>query len=498
MIPSLALASLVSSSAQQRKSVPGVIHAPLSAHSEDKIASAWEKWRKRQTSEVDITNQQTGTAYTIDIGLGTPSQQITVLVDTGSVNLWVNPECDTSGQQEWCEGFSQFDYTSTSTIQDTGLQEELSYGKGDVVVEYVTDTVTIGSTSIEAQQFGIGIESTDIAVGILGLSPPIDGYPEYDYVLDSMVIQSLIASRAFSLDLRDVDSPDGALILGGVDTGKYIGSLEKCPILDGSQTTSGADRYWITLTSIGMTAPNGNSGLLASGALAVFLDSGGTLTRLPTSVFEDIGDAFAGFGAQYDESSGFYIIDCDTMNQSGSVDFGFNDKVISITFENFIWHSPDSETCFLGVLADDDEPVLGDSFLRAAYVVYDQDNANLHLAQAANCGTNLVAISSGTDAVPSVTGDCTGSSATVATAAFSYVSTAPTVTTDVESVTSVVDPGPQGTNGATSSATLCLTCTKTTSTGSATSKPTVKAAAAERQIPFAAVVGIAALAAWLM
>lgn len=212
------------------------------------------------------------------------------------------------------------------------------------------------AVSIDAQQFGIGIESTDIAVGILGLSPPVDGYPEYTYVLDNMVAQDLIASRAFSLDLRDVDSPDGALIFGGVDTGKYIGSLEKCPILDGSQTTSGADRYWITMTSIGMTAPNGDSGLLASGELAVFLDSGGTLTRLPTTVFETIGDAFAGFGAQYDEDSGYYVIDCDATKQSGSIDFGFNDKVISITFENFIWQSPESDICFLGVLADDGKP----------------------------------------------------------------------------------------------------------------------------------------------
>lgn len=333
-----------------------------------------------------------------------------------------------------------------------------------------------------------------------------------------MVAQSLIASRAFSLDLRDVDSPDGALIFGGVDTGKFIGSLEKCPILDGSQTPSGADRYWITMTTIGMTTPDGDSGLLASGELAVFLDSGGTLTRLPTSVFQSIGDAFAGFGAQYDESSGYYIIDCDAMKQSGSVDFGFGDKVISIAFEDFIWHNPDLDACFVGVLADDgksmscrspsechehadkraDEPVLGDSFLRAAYVVYDQDNGNLHLAQAANCGSNLVAISSGADAVPSATGDCTGSTATVATATFSTDSTAPTVTTDVGGVTSVVDPGPQGTGGATSSGTFCLTCTKTSTTGSSGSKPTVKAAAAEKQSPFAAVVGIAALAAWLV
>jgi len=39
-------------------------------------------------------------------------------------------------------------------------------------------------------------------------------------------------------------------------------------------------------------------------------------------------------------------------------------------------------------------------------VVYDQDNRNLHLAQAANCGTELVAIGKGADAVPSIAGGC--------------------------------------------------------------------------------------------
>lgn len=146
-----------------------------------------------------------------------------------------------------------------------------------------------------------------------------------------------------------------------------------------------------------------------------------------------------------------------------------------------------------------DEPVLGDSFLRAAYVVYDQDNGNIHLAQAANCGSNLVAVSSGADAVPSMTGDCTGSEATVATGTLSYSAVAPTVTTDIDGVTSAIGPGPEGTGVAASSGTFCLTCTKSSATKTAaSSKPTVKGAAAEKNSPFAAAVGVAALAAWLV
>lgn len=172
-------------------------------------------------------------------------------------------------------------------------------------------------------------------------------------MLDSMVSQGLIDSAAFSLDLRDTDSPDGALIFGGIDTGKFIGVLEKCPIIPGENTPSGADRYWINMVYIGMTDAKGNSGLLASGKLSVFLDSGGTLTRLPTEVFQTIGDAFSGLGAKYDSTSGFYIIDCSVMKEEGSIDFGFGEKVISVAFDNFIWQVPDSDTCVLGVLADD-------------------------------------------------------------------------------------------------------------------------------------------------
>lgn len=331
---------------------------------------------KRQDATT-VENQQTGTSYTIDIEIGTPPQTVTLILDTGSSELWVNPTCETSGQPDYCQSFSQFDYTSSSTINDTGYSNTLSYGKGNVTLEYVTDVVSIGcksgphipetghetrtdritAASLTDQIFGVGFESYDIPLGILGLAPPTDSEPLYTYVLDNMVEQGLIDSRAFSLDLRDVDSPDGSVIFGGVDTGKFIGELQKCPILDPLETPSGADRYWIYLTGLGMTLPSGESGLVAEGELPVFLDSGGTMTRLPTQVFEVVGSVFP--GAQYDSESGYFVVDCDIGDSSGSVDFVFGEKVISVAFDDFIWRVPSlDDTCVLGVLADD-----GKSFL---------------------------------------------------------------------------------------------------------------------------------------
>lgn len=227
---------------------------------------------------------------------------------------------------------------------------------------------------------------------------------EYDYVLDTMVDQGLIESRAFSLDLRGVDNPGGALIFGGIDTGKYIGALAKLPMLDRRQTPRGADRYYVTMTAVGLTMADGSVVRSEEISVPVFLDSGSTFSHLPRPIYQAFADAFDP-DVMYDPRTGYYYVPCEVADLEASVDFYFGAKAIRVPLRDFIWHV--QGYCILGVLPEDSEPILGDTFLRAAYVVFDQDNRNLHIAQAANCGTNLVAIGSGEDAVPSSTGLCT-------------------------------------------------------------------------------------------
>ncbi|KAK5658058.1 hypothetical protein OQA88_2614 [Cercophora sp. LCS_1] len=361
---------------------------------------------ERRATEADVINQQDGTRYAIDVAIGTPPQTLTLILDTGSPDLWVNPRCDTTFDPQECVTFPQFDYTKSSTLKTSGFADVLSYGKGNVTIEYVADTVSIGSASVTAQIFGVGLDSYDIPLGILGLSPPVNpnNPNSYPFLLDTMAAEGLIKSRAFSLDLRSVTEPYGAIIFGGLDTGKFSGPLVRLPMLDPSQVQSGADRYWIVMTGIGMTFPDGTADRSGEIEVAVFPDSGGTLSRLPTPIFQAIGESFP--TAQFDRRSGFYIIDCSVLDEAGTVDFYFSDNLrIAVSYRDFSWHLTDG-SCVLGILPDDDEPVLGDSFLRAAYVVHDQDNRALHIAQAANCGTSIVSIGSGSRAVPSVTGKC--------------------------------------------------------------------------------------------
>ncbi|KAB5513261.1 aspartic peptidase domain-containing protein [Coniochaeta sp. 2T2.1] len=393
----------------------GIVKFPITAV--NRLSPTGSGLAKRQEA-VPLSNGKTGTLYTIQLSLGTPPQPVVVVIDTGSSDLWVNPTCTgvPDDQYEFCASFPRFDHTASSTFNETGDTFQLKYGKGGALVVFVTDVVTLGSVVLEGQIFGVNVDSNDIPLGILGLAPFLGGSsPRYPFVLDTMVAQGEINSRAFSLDLRSIDSPDGSVIFGGIDTKKYTGSLEKMPIIPAAAAPFGTDRYWIYLTSVGITPPTGPSAAFyedASPGLPVILDSGGTITRLPTPLYRAIGEAFiAEFpGTVLDAESGYYVVDCSIADSPGSVDFGFGAKTIRVAYKDVIWSlgRPDLDICVVGVLPDDEEPVLGDSFLRAAYVVYDQDNRNLHLAQAANCGSELVAIGKGRDAVPSVTGGCGG------------------------------------------------------------------------------------------
>ncbi|KAH6640299.1 aspartic peptidase domain-containing protein [Chaetomium tenue] len=375
----------------------GIIRSPVR-----QIAGSGPNLRARQ-NEVEVQNQRFGTRYGVEIEIGTPPQKITLILDTGSPNTWINPVCETANLPSDCAQFAQFNYEKSSTLNVTDYVDTLRYGIGNATVQYVSETVTIGSATIENQIIGIALESHKIPLGILGVSPPILGVNEYPYILDTMVDQGLIKSRAFSVDLRGVDNPTGAIIFGGVDTGKFIGKLAKLPIIPQDETPSGADRYYVTMTGVGLTLPDGSIVQSEELAVPVFLDTGATLSHLPTRIFEALAASFP--DALYDADSGFYILPCDYTDMAGSIDFYFAGKTIRVPLNEFVWQN--GAYCILGVSPEDQEPILGDTFLRAAYVVYDQDNRNLHIAQAANCGTNLVAIGSGANAVPSSTGQCT-------------------------------------------------------------------------------------------
>jgi hypothetical protein len=99
---------------------------------------------RRRQFEAPVANHRQGTQYAIDVEIGTPPQTLTLILDTGSPDLWVNPTCATANLPAECRKYPQFDYRRSSSLETTGFADVLSYGKGNATIEYVTETVSIG------------------------------------------------------------------------------------------------------------------------------------------------------------------------------------------------------------------------------------------------------------------------------------------------------------------------------------------------------------------
>ncbi|OAR02986.1 hypothetical protein LLEC1_07498, partial [Akanthomyces lecanii] len=204
---------------------------------------------KRAQNAIQSTLENTDFFYAAQVGIGTPPQKITVLIDTGSSELWVNPDCSTARAQDadQCAQFGRYNPRKSRTppVGPFG-SEEINFGDTtdestltSVKIRYYTDNIAFGSFGITNQTFGVVTESQRQSQGIMGLAPDLragfNSEKPYSLVLNSMAKQGVIASRVFSLDLRHADVQTGALIYGGLDRSKFIGTLEKLPMVRGLQ-----------------------------------------------------------------------------------------------------------------------------------------------------------------------------------------------------------------------------------------------------------------------
>ncbi|KJZ75726.1 hypothetical protein HIM_04883 [Hirsutella minnesotensis 3608] len=419
----LASASSPSSSSLRTAGFPrgvsgdGFFAVPVGTVDHPQGATPGSKFKRAgRAFQDDLDNMQF--FYAADVEIGTPPQRVTVLLDTGSSELWVNPDCNSSlnaQQTKQCISFGHYvpENSQTPPVGPFG-HEEIKYGdptdtttQTSVRIQYYRDTISFGGATVTNQTFGVVSESKGQSQGILGLAPSLKGGVDsdepYSLVLNTMKRQGVIASRVFSLDLRRSSAESGAIIYGGVDRSKFVGSLESRRIVRGVQ---GEYRLAVEISSIGITFGDDSASFDVSGDDAtVMLDSGTTMSRMHSSVAVPILEAL---GAR-DDGEGYYRVSCTSTKARGTIDFGFGSKKIRVPFSDFIIDLKDgkSRECYVGLVVTKDQQILGDSVLRAGYFVFDWDNEAVHIAQAADCGkSDIVGIGAGTDNFSNVTGHC--------------------------------------------------------------------------------------------
>lgn len=107
------------------------------------LLSSWP--HKRQQSEV-VEPLLPMAAYSIDIELGNPPQPVTVVVDTGSGGLWVNPTCPQGSTPGDIDCPSQkFNPKESTTLSKANYTDTVVYGdRSSATVDMVFDSIHIG------------------------------------------------------------------------------------------------------------------------------------------------------------------------------------------------------------------------------------------------------------------------------------------------------------------------------------------------------------------
>lgn len=297
-----------------------------------------------------------------------------------------------------------------------------SSSKGD----YFTDVFRIGNTTINNFTMGIGF-ATDIPFGLIGVGYAIGEASDepsakpYANLPVAMAESGAINSVAYSLYLNDLRASKGSIIFGGIDTEKYSGHLAEVDIIPTPRFGKYA-YFSVNLTSVEATSPSGTDFLPSDYPETVVLDSGTTLSYLSTAIASKMWEEA---GAEWQPNMNISAIPCSHSNHNGQFTFGFagpdgpkvnvtlNELVLDISQDvqkPYRFEDGDHKgelLCAFGIQNQSKSLpfILGDTFLRSAYVVYDLTNNKVAIAPTVfnTTKSNLVPFASKGASIPSAT-----------------------------------------------------------------------------------------------
>ncbi|CAD7926333.1 unnamed protein product [Amoebophrya sp. A120] len=320
------------------------------------------------------------------VSIGTPSQNFTVIFDTGSSNLWIpDISCDPSRCDTPEMKHSKYDNTTSTSYGFLGDQlVELQYGTGSCKGYYSNETVTWGGVKLTTQGFLRVKETVEpfptapfdgiLGMGFEKLASPADNRP----VLQTWLAQhgAELEKPVFSFEMTDANGNDlevGELRIGTIPTERFgnIGynEVDVVPL-----TTPSGDRgyfYWMLPM---WTSRIGKKEGVANMAM---VDSGTSCLVMPTQ-------DFIHFARHFDNPQEI----CGSP-RAPTIELALGSFTYTFSREDYCL--ADGTPC----LQPQDAPfwILGDVFHRKYYTTYDFKNRKVLLSKrGAKFKPNIVAV----------------------------------------------------------------------------------------------------------
>lgn len=317
--------------------------------------------------------------YIATIQIGTPPQNFNILMDSGSADFWVGSESCQS-QQGTCGNHTFLGSKSSSSFVQSNQNFNVTYGSGAVAGVLCQDNVNMAGLQLNNHTFGVANEesvqfSADTVPfdGLMGLAQSILSNEKVPTPVESLASNGLISSAISSFKISRLADQlnDGQVTFGGLDPTKFVAStLITIPNVSKVGFWEGA------LNAI--TVNGQNTGMAGRTAI---LDTGTTLIIAPPA---DTLAVMTMLGGKCDTQQ--CTIPC-TSNASVALSFG--NASFTIDPRDMLLLPVDvndpAGDCTAGIqpgtIGTDTEWLVGDVFLKNAYLSVDTTNNQISLAK---------------------------------------------------------------------------------------------------------------------
>ncbi|KAG5366429.1 Acid protease [Yarrowia sp. B02] len=348
----------------------GVVHLPLSARQVD---PSFTKSMLQKRGVFHGNTAQGEVFYIADLELGTPAQKVAVCFDTGSGHLWVPGKNSTDCLQGLCrEG--QFDISASSSWRYKAEGANW-YGHG----LNGNETVSYAGATLENFNLYVSTDTMNNDIGIFGQSADKD--PELSFV-QGLAAAKKISRAVYSIVSDDAittfnvhHSPDDWIqtktnvYYGGYDSAKYEGPLVSIDV----DHYGGYAMPFAGFSVNGEHVPNTEKHQLV-------LDTGGINPTVSNATMKAVA---AHNGGKWDSVANQWAVSCRSQPVV-TYDFGYTSIDLNLT--QFIDRSADVELCnfqFLNIASDNDQVLLqGPQIISKAFLIYDNDRNQIHIARA--------------------------------------------------------------------------------------------------------------------
>lgn len=317
--------------------------------------------------------------YIATIQIGTPPQNFNILMDSGSADFWVGSESCQS-QQGTCGNHTFLGSKSSSSFVQSNQNFNVTYGSGAVAGVLCQDNVNMAGLQLNNHTFGVANEesvqfSADTVPfdGLMGLAQSILSNEKVPTPVESLASNGLISSAISSFKISRLADQlnDGQVTFGGLDPTKFVAStLITIPNVSKVGFWEGA------LNAI--TVNGQNTGMAGRTAI---LDTGTTLIIAPPA---DTLAVMTMLGGKCDTQQ--CTIPC-TSNASVALSFGNASFTIDPRDMLLLPVDVNDPTgdCTAGIqpgtIGTDTEWLVGDVFLKNAYLSVDTTNNQISLAK---------------------------------------------------------------------------------------------------------------------